>query len=530
MAETSETASDAGRSDGREPVLDPALRRLATVTVLGSVMSILDTTIVAVALDVLGRDFDVSISTIQWVTTGYLLALAMVIPVTGWAVDRVGAKRMWMISLSLFIVGSVLCGLAWSAPVLIFFRVLQGLGGGMILPIGQTIVARGAGPQRMGRVMSVIGVPTVMGPVLGPVIGGLIVSNASWRWIFFVNVPIGILALVLSWRWLPKVDERREHRFDLRGFLLLSPGLTLLVYALSAVGSSGSMSSPQVLASFVAGIALLGAFVWDGWRRRNGKSETLLDLRLFRYRSYSIANVSIFLLGAMLFGSMFLLPLYYQVVRGQSALVAGLLMAPQGIGAALVMRRAGIVTDRVGARRVVPAGVALIIAGSLPFAFVTATSSELVLALALFTRGIGLGLSMMPMVASGYTELDHADVPRASTTINISRQVGGSIATALLAVVLQRQIEASVPGVTNGLSLASVAHLPPAISADLASAFGSTFWWVVGIAALLLVPCLFLPHHAPVPASGGTGADPPAAEDSARGDPIRIDPAPLHEA
>ena len=529
MAETSDTASVAGPSDGRAPVLDPALRRLATVTVLGSVMSILDTTIVAVALDTLGRDFDVSISTIQWVTTGYLLALAMVIPVTGWAVDRGGAKRMWMISLVLFIVGSVLCGFAWSAPSLIFFRVLQGLGGGMILPIGQTIVARGAGPQRMGRVMSVIGVPTVLGPVLGPVIGGLIVSNASWRWIFFVNVPIGIVALVLSWRWLPKDGPRREHPFDLRGFLLLSPGLTLLVYALSAVGSSGSMSSPEVLASFTAGIALMSAFVWDGLRRRHGDSETLLDLRLFRYRSYSIANLSIFLLGAMLFGSMFLLPLYYQLVRGQSPLVAGLLMAPQGIGAALVMRRSGIITDRVGARRVAPAGVALIIAGSLPFAFVSATSSEVVLALSLFVRGVGLGMSMMPMVASGYTELDHADVPRASTTINISRQVGGSIATALLAVVLQRQIEARVPGVTNGLSLATVAHLPPAISADLAAAFGSTFWWVVGIAALLLVPCLFLPHHAPVSADGGAGPGPPERRGSAPAEPTRIDPAPLHE-
>src|SRR6516225_5720659 len=156
--------------------LSPELRRTSTVVVLGSIMSILDTTIVAVALPTLARDFRVSVTTIQWVATGYLLALALVTPVTGWAVDRFGAKRIWMTSTALFVVGSSLCGLAWSADSLIFFRVLQGIGGGMLLPVGQSILARAAGPQRMGRVMSIIGVPMVLGPVLGPVLGGLIVS------------------------------------------------------------------------------------------------------------------------------------------------------------------------------------------------------------------------------------------------------------------------------------------------------------------------------------------------------------------
>jgi EmrB/QacA subfamily drug resistance transporter len=480
-------------------------------------MSILDTTIVAVALDVLGRDFKVSIATIQWVTTGYLLALAMVIPVTGWAVDRFGPKRMWTISIVLFMAGSILCGLAWSAPALIAFRVLQGLGGGMILPVGQSIVTRAAGPRRIGRVMSVIGVPTVLGPVLGPVVGGLIVSNTSWRWIFYVNVPIGIVALALSSRWLPKDGERKKHSFDLLGFLLLSPGLTLFVYALSEVGSSGGFSSPAVIISFVASVILITAFIWNGLRNRDS-SKTLLDLRLFRLRSYAIANISILVLGAMLFGSMFLLPLYYQVARGQSALMAGLLMAPQGLGAALVMRRAGTVTDRSGPRRVAPAGVVLLIIASLPFAFVTSHTSEALLAVTLFVRGIGLGLSMMPMVAAGYTELSQRDVPRASTTINISRQVGGSIATALLAVVLQRRIESSVPGARSGLSLASVAHVPTQISGELGTAFASTFWWVVGIAALLLIPTCFLPHRAadrPAFDEGPTEAPEPLADSTA---------------
>src|SRR5580693_6673548 len=220
--------------------LSPELRRTSSVVVLGSIMSILDTTI-------------------QWVATGYLLALSIVIPVTGWAVDRFGAKLVWMTSLTLFIIGSCLCGVAWSANSLIAFRVVQGIGGGMLLPVGQSILARAAGPQRMGRVMSIIGVPMVLGPILGPVIGGLIVSNFSWRWIFYINLPIGVVTLILSSRWLPKwdTDERFPTTFDTLGFCLLSPGLAALVYSLAEVGTTGSFTSTSVLISFVLGLVLM---------------------------------------------------------------------------------------------------------------------------------------------------------------------------------------------------------------------------------------------------------------------------------
>ncbi len=450
------------RSNTKESVLTPELRRIATVVVLGSIMSILDTTIVAVALDTLGKDFHVSVSTIQWVTTGYLLALAVVIPVTGWAVDRVGAKPMWMISLTLFIIGSSLCGVAWSANSLIFFRVLQGLGGGMILPIGQSMMARAAGPQRMGQVMSVIGVPTVMGPVLGPVLGGLIISNFSWRWIFYINVPVGIITLILSSRFLDGKQEKIKASFDTLGFCLLSPGLAALVYSLSEVGITGSFTSTQVLVSFFVGIALMVAFVFHALHIKN----PLLELRLFKSRNFTIANISIFVLGATLFGSMFLLPLYYQIARGQSPWVAGLLMAPQGLGAACVMRLSGRVTDRLGPRKVVPAGIILMAVATVPFAFVSAGSSEILLAITLFARGIGLGMSMMPIMAAAYFDLTPAQIPKASTTLNIMRQIGGSVAVAAFAVVLQRQIIEKVGshGGSSGISLDSTVKLPPEIA------------------------------------------------------------------
>ena len=488
--------------------LTPEVRRTSTVVVLGSIMSILDTTIVAVALPTLARDFHVPVTTIQWVATGYLLALALVTPVTGWAVDRFGAKPIWMMSTALFVIGSSLCGLAWSANSLIFFRVLQGIGGGMLLPVGQTLLARAAGPQRMGRVMSIIGVPMVLGPILGPVIGGLIVSNYSWRWIFYINVPIGIIALVLAARWLPgfDTDERFPSAFDTVGFCLLSPGLALLLYALSEVGTTGSYTSTSVLVGFFLGIVLMVGFILHALRVKN----PLLELHPFKNRNFSIANICIFVIGATLFGSMFLLPIYYQVARGQEAWQAGLLMAPQGIGAACVMRWAGAVTDRLGPRRVVPFGILLMAAATVPFAFVTTSTSEAWLAVTLFARGVGLGLSMMPVMAAAYYDLKHAEIPKATTVLNIVRLIGGSVATATFAVVLERQIIANltaagvkVHGGSAGI-IGATAKLPPPVADPVAAAFAHTFWWSVGAILIAFVPTLFLPNHAPGVAGGTT--------------------------
>ncbi len=474
----------------------------------------------AVALATLARDFHVSVTTIQWVATGYLLALALVTPVTGWAVDRYGARNVWQLSILLFIVGSSLCGLAWSANSLIAFRVLQGIGGGMLLPVGQSILARAAGPQRMGRVMSIIGVPMVMGPVLGPVLGGIIVSNFSWRWIFFVNVPIGIVALVLSSRWLPKFDteERFATPFDTLGFCLLSPGLVLLLYALSEVGTTGSFTSTSVVVSFTLGILLTIGFVLHALHVKN----PLLDLHPFRDRNFAIANVCIFVIGATLFGSMFLLPIYYQVARGQEAWMAGLLMAPQGIGAMCTMRWSGRMTDQFGPRRIVPVGILVMAAATIPFAFVTSSTSEGLLAVTLFARGIGLGLTMMPVTAAAYMGLNHAEIPKASTVMNIMRLAGGSVATALFAVVLERQIIANLgplaskAGGSAGV-ISSAVKLPPQVADPVAAAFAHTFWWSVGAILIAFIPTLFLPNHGAAQSSGGPIGDAQGEDDDTAG-------------
>jgi EmrB/QacA subfamily drug resistance transporter len=468
---------------------------VAGVVVLGVVMSVLDTTIVNVALETLSRRLHAPLDTIQWVSTGYLLSLAMVIPLSGWTSERFGAKRVWMLSVAAFGLGSILCGLASSAGELIAFRVLQGFGGGMIMPIGMSVLAQTAGPTRVGRVMSVIGVPMLLAPILGPVIGGLLVDNVSWRWIFYVNVPIVLIALALAAKLLDADQGRAEAgRFDWLGFGLLSPGLAGLVFGLSETETHGGLDAPIAWAPILAGALLIALFARHAWRAK----RPLIDVRLFARGSFRAASATVFLLGGALFGTMLVLPLYYQVARGQSALAAGLLMAPQGLGAALAMPFAGRMTDRTGGGRIAVGGLALMTLATLPFAFVGADTPYLLLAAVLLVRGIGLGCSFMPTQAATYATLERAAVPRATSAINVVRQVGGSLGTALLAVVLQHEIKAAVDfgGAVAGSGGAALQSLPPAVRArvatPLAQAFAHTFWWSVAMTLVAIVPAVAL--------------------------------------
>src|SRR5919197_5026603 len=237
--------------------LDRRLVAIGSVVVLGAIMSILDITVVNVAINKLSVEFQTSLETIQWVATGYTLALATVIPLSRWAADRFGTKRVYLTAIALFVVGSALAGTAWSVESLIFFRVLQGLGGGMIMPAGMTILTQAAGPQRIGRVMSVLGVPMLLGPIFGPIIGGWLVDDISWRWIFYVNVPIGVITLALAMRILPRDEPQPTHRLDALGLALLSPGLAAAVYALSETASSGGVGSAKVIVPLIVGVVLI---------------------------------------------------------------------------------------------------------------------------------------------------------------------------------------------------------------------------------------------------------------------------------
>jgi EmrB/QacA subfamily drug resistance transporter len=471
--------------------IDRNLAVIAAVVVVGAIMSILDTTIVNVALETLSRDLHAPLDQVQWVATGYLLALAVVIPLTGWSAERFGARRVWLTSVVLFVFGSVLCGLSWDLTSLITFRIVQGIGGGMVMPVGMIMLTQSAGPQRVGRIMSVVGVPMLLGPVLGPVIGGVIVDSLSWRWIFFVNVPIGIVGVLMGLRWLPRSrGVENPGRLDWLGLTLLSPGLGLAVFGLAETSTNGGLTSTSAWLPLVSGLTLVAAFALHALRAE----RPLIDVRLFAHRAFSSAAATTFLVSIAFFGSMLLLPLFFQIGRGETALHAGLLQAPQGIGAALAMPLAGMLTDRFGGGRVAAFGIVLMTVATIPLTLVQAATPLWQLDIVLFVRGIALGATMMPAMAAAYATLDHAAVPRATSALNVIQRVGGSIGTAVLSIVLANQISAAIPGAAGGLDGAS--QVTPAVHAQiaepLAHAFGHTFWWAVALTAVSILPALTL--------------------------------------
>jgi EmrB/QacA subfamily drug resistance transporter len=444
--------------------------RIALVVIIGSIMSILDTTIVNVALETLGRDLNSSIADIQWVVTGYMLSLAAVIPITGWAARRFGAKPVYLLSLVLFTAGSVLCGLADSVTTLVIFRVVQGIGGGMLLPIGQLMMARAAGPARMGRVMSIVAIPAMLAPIFGPMLGGVILDNTTWRWIFFVNVPVGVLAFVASLRTLPHGEHEPTDPLDVRGLVLLATGLPLLTFGLAEIGATASFTAAKAVFPLLAGLALVAVFVVHALRAR----RPLLDLRLYGRSTFASASLAMFWLAASLFGSMILMPLYWQQIRLESVLETGLLTAPLGLGMALVLPLVGRLTDRLGGGPLALFGVVVTSLATIPFGFIGADTSIWYLSVAMFVRGIGVGFAFMPAMSAAFAALDRSELSDATPQLNMLQRIGGSIGTALLAVVLQRALTG-----TDG-------------SAEAATAYGTAFWWSLVLTALAIVPCIVL--------------------------------------
>ena len=470
------TDTTTGRGDG----LSREILVLAGVVILGTIMTVLDLTVVNVAIPTLASDLGASIPAIGWVMTGYMLAFATVIPLTGWAAERFGARRAWIFALLVFLAGSVLAGAAWSIGSLVAFRVLQGLGAGMILPIGQTILAQAAGPQRMGRVMSVIGVPMLLAPVFGPLLGGAIIGAASWRWIFFINLPVGLAAVVAALRLLPAGSGSRSGvrgglRLDVRGLLLLSPGIAVFLYGMSEAGGHGGFGSPRTSVAVLAGLVLIGLFFWHAAVRGG---QALIDVSLLRRRGFGAAAAVNLLLMVALFGSLILIPLYYQQVRHEGAVAIGLLLAPQGLGAAL----AGRLTDKFGARGVASAGMVLAALGMLAYTQVGPGTSYLYLSAALLVVGAGVGATVVPSMAAAFQALSRAETPRATSALNVIQRLGGAVGTALFAIVLSRQAGTGAGGAGAGGA------------GPLAGAFGTTFWVAAGLIAVAVVPALLLPR------------------------------------
>lgn len=497
---TPTTPAPAAGTAGSEG-LDRRILAIGGVVVLGAIMAMLDMTVVNVALDHLIIEFDSTLATMQWVATGYMLALATVIPLSGWAADRFGTKRTYLTAVLLFVAGSALAGAAWSAESLILFRVLQGLGGGMLVPLSMTILVTAAGPQRIGRVMAVLGIALGLGPILGPVLGGWLVDDVSWRAIFYVNVPVGILTLVLGARILPGDEPRPAEKLDVLGLLLLSPGLAALIYGLAQVPAHGSLAVPEVYLPAGAGAVLVIVFL----RHAARTPYALIDLTLFRDRGFSIAAATMVLVMIAVFGSMLLFPLYFQQVRGEGALTAGLLVAPLGIGTMITMPISGRLVDRGHAARLVPLGIVVIIGSLAVLTRLTDTTSYWTIGAALFVLGVGMGMAGMPNMSIALKTLRPQDIARGSTSLTILQQCAGAIGTATLSVILSGAItDRLAPVVAQLAALAPPGTAPPAVTsmrdlseqvrpqftAPLAEAYAATFAWALALLAPALIPAL----------------------------------------
>src|ERR1700734_330697 len=469
--------------------VDPKVIKTGLILVVGFIAVVFDTTIVSVALHTLSTQLHTSVSTIQWVTTGYLLALGMAGALSTWALRRFGGKRLWMFALAVFLVGSIGSSLAWNVDSLIAWRGVQGGGGGLLFPVLTTLIMPAAGGKALGRTVTLIALPALLGPILGPLVGGAILTHLSWRFMFWVNVPFCVAGLVLAARYLPgdRAAAAGRPKLDVLGFALLAPGIAALILGLSNAGTAAGFGHRDVIIPLAVGVALLLAFCLYALR----KSEPLADIRLLARRPVASSSAVLFFSGFALYGAMLLLPLYYQEARGATPLSAGVMLIPQGIGALLCRGIVGRLADKIGARPIAVFGFVVVAATTIPFCYADPTTNAWLLGFWLLLRGVGLGTVTIPVMAVAYLGLDKAEIAHASVLTRTAQQLGGSFGTAVLAVILESAV---------------AAH-----HGNLIAAFHVAFWWAVGFAVLAALLSLWLPGR-PRPARAQTSAVAEATE------------------
>lgn len=421
------------------------------VATIGPFITQLDSTLVNVSLASLAAEFHTDLSTIHWVTSAYLLALALMLPLSGWMVDRIGAKAVYLVCFSAFSIASALCAAAWSSQSLILFRILQGLSGGLLAPMAQMMMARAAGAH-MSRVMGFAAIPILLGPLLGPVVAGTILQFASWRWLFLMTLPIGALGVGLAALILPDDREERQPRdFDLTGFVLLSPGLVLFLY------STDHLTGAAGLAALIGSVILLSAFV----RRAMVKgASALVDLRLFRRREFSAAVIIQFFSNGINFSGQMLVPLFLMQACRLSPSEAGMLLSPLGIGLLCSYPLVGLLTERFGARAISASGAVVALTGTLILWYLAIQGLvPVILAGALFLRGAGMSAIGIPSVSAAYSSVERSELAMASTTLNIIQRLGGPVLTALCAAFLSWRLGAQISDAfADVFALLSVTH------------------------------------------------------------------------
>ena len=449
---------------------------VALISVFGMFMNLLDLTIVNVAVPVLASEMDASAREVQWVVTGYLLAVAVAIPVSGWAGDRFGTKIMFVLALAFFTVGSALCAVAWNIESLILFRVLQGLGGGLLMPVSQTMVFRAFPQQERAKAAGILVVPTTFAPASGPLVGGIILDYLSWPWIFLVNIPVGVVAILLAVAFLREQREDAPGRIDIPGLMLASGGLAVFLYGLAEAGERG-FGDPVVLGFGGAGLVLLAIFVLVELRTE----EPLIDVRLFMDRMFALANITQSVAFMGFAATLFLLPLILQLERGLSPFESGLATFPQAIGVMVMAPILARIYPIVGPRRLVAVGLLAASATTVPLILMDLETDLWWVRGTMFARGMGFSMMLVPLQTAAFAGISMADTGRATALFNATRQVAQSFGVAIIATVLTSRLA------HHGATLSPLDDVAASVSAFSDGFLVTAIFIAAGILAALLI-------------------------------------------
>lgn len=446
------------------------------VFLIGSYMVILDVTIVNVALPQIAIDLGRE-EGIEWVVTAYLIAIGIAQPATAWAADRFGRKRIFTISIFLFGLGSLLSALSPNLDYLIFFRILQGAGGGAMMPVGLAMIYELFPPDKRGTALGIWGLSAMAAPAVGPTLGGYIVTVADWRWLFFINVPIGVVGVIAAVMLLRDFGFREKRPFDLLGFTLASGGLVSLLLAFSESNEWG-WGSPQIVGLIVLGATLLSTFVWHALRVQH----PLIDVRMFAVPTFSITIVIIWVTSLMLYSRLVFIPLQLETLRDMTAFKVGLILTPSAIAAMIASPLAGRLTDKIGPRYPILAGMISGAFGAWFLGHLALDTSVYVIAFFVALQGFGMGLAMTPNTVAAMASVRDRFAAQAATVRSLNMQVAASFGVAILSTIVVSQI-----------GVVSAHGLTGADAQEAQNAYNSVFLIAMGILIAGIALALFLP-------------------------------------
>ncbi|MEC3615155.1 MDR family MFS transporter [Bacillus stercoris] len=442
---------------------------------LGAIAPMLDSTMVNIAIDKLNKDFSTTLDTIQWSITGYVLALAIAVPVSGWFMNKFNGKKILIGAVIAFGVTSVFAGVSWNISSFILFRLLQGFSAGIITPLMSTLLVKTAGREHIGKVMAIVSTPMILGPILGPVIGGFIVQATSWHWIFFINVFIVLIAAPLMMKTLPDFEPfNKNSKLDIFGIINLSLMSAAMIYGITKAADHASFNNSETI--LWAGIGLALAVIYIVYNRIR-KNQTVLPINLFAHKNFLASSVGLLLANIAVMGPMLILPLFFQNFRHFTAIEAALALIPQGVGMLVTRPMIGKMIDLIGAKYVVMASLVLSLIGSIPLIFITDKTSMIWISIILFIRGTSFGGIMLPLTSDAYTGLGSKQLPEAGVGIHIIENLGSSFGTAVIATVVATVMQGLQPTIANGLKGYHAGFLVSTI-----------------VLAVIFIPSLFLTH------------------------------------